>query len=95
MANMVCIWIEEIWRRLALSHSDLSEQMTLAKKAAADTDASLLDCPWNFATDSWSRAMRVTWRVIFRGERDRLRTEELPNAQQRVPLVNTAERIAA
>jgi hypothetical protein len=62
--------ITDIWRRLPLPGSALTAQIVDAARAARDPGKTLLDCPWNHDTDTFSKACRVAWRVSFRIQRE-------------------------
>jgi hypothetical protein len=77
--------ITDIWLRLPLPGSEITAQIIDAARTARDPAKTLLDCPWNHATDSFSKACRVAWRVAFRIQRE----------QQVIPFITVTERWAA
>jgi hypothetical protein len=71
MANMLPSEITALWRRLDLPDPCLSREIVDGMRAAKDPRKTLLDCPWNYPTDRYSRACHVAWCVSFRLTRKR------------------------
>ena len=77
--------IIDIWRALRLPGPALAELLIDAAKTASDPRKSVLDCPFPYPTDAYSKACKVAWRVAFRLQKER----------GCVPLFTTETRLAA
>jgi hypothetical protein len=65
------IRITDIWCRLPLAGSELTQIVVEAIQMASDPECSILDCPWGSSRDRMIRAQRIAWRLAFRCMRER------------------------
>jgi hypothetical protein len=86
MASMLPPRIIDVLPCLDLPDTVIGDVIEDAQASARDPSATLLDCPYNWCapTDGFWRACRVLWRVIFRGERERLGKPQIATHEMRL-----------
>lgn len=57
--------------RIPLPHADLAQAVSLAWHTALDPFSEVSDCPYGRSQHAHARYLRLVWRTVYRGSRQR------------------------